>query len=247
MADIWSSAAFFIVLGLAASLPLVLWDWRVAIPGLLLVQLGTGGIVGSVYGLPAPWPAVHFGVLLLSSLIFLLSILQTKIVQVDHTGEFSSIVFRTLVVGIAALLVWTADADIPLPLLNNMTKLLFLWFTALALLTLGLAESALFGGIALLLWMIPIQAFLSILFPLPAVIVPLGILQLLVALSCSYLLLAEDYALSSIQVPETDPGLAAGVQRRLSIAAGARILWYGITYWLYSVVNRRHHPAARKG
>ena len=247
MADFWSSAPLYIVLGLAASLPLVLWDWRVALPGLLIVQLGIGGIIGSAYALPAPWPAVHFGVLFLSCVIFLLSILQTNSVQVDHTGEFSSIVFRTLVLGIAALLVWRADAEITLPLLSDMTKFLFLWLTALALLTLGLAESALFGGIALLLWMIPVQAFLSILFPLPAVIVPLGILQLLVALSCSYLLLAEDNALASIQVPATDPGLAPSIQPRLSIAAGARILWYGITYWFYSLINRRHHPAARKG
>lgn len=217
-----------------------------ALPGLLLVQLGTGMLLGSVYALPTPWPAVQFGVLFLACLILLLSILQTRNVQGNHSGEFSSILFRALVLGFGALLVWRAGVDIPLPLLNDTTKLLFLWFAALALLTLGLAETALFGGIALLLWMIPVQAFLAVLFPSPAVIVPLGILQLLVALACSYLLLAEDDILLAVEVPATDPGLASGIRRRLSITAGARILWYSITYWVYSLFNRRRHTAPRK-
>lgn len=244
MAEFWSSVPFHIFLGLVAGLPFVLWDWRIALPGLLLLQLGTGTMMGSVYALPAPWPAVQFGVLIFACLILMLSILQTRSVQVDQSGAFSSILFRALVLGIASLLVWRAGDDIPLPLVNDSTRLLFLWFAALALLTLGLAETILFGGIALLLWLIPVQAILSILFPSPAIIVPLGILQLLMALACSYLLLAEESVLWSIEAPATDPGLASVTGRRLSIAAGARILWYGITYWFYSLVTRRRHPAA---
>ena len=247
MAEIWSSVPFHIFLGLAAGLPFVLWDWRVALPGLLLVQLGTGTLMGSVYTLPAPWPTVQFGVLLLACLILMLSILQTRSVQVDQSGEFSSILFRALVLGIAALWVSRAGDAIPLPIVNDATRLLFLWFAVLALLTLGLAETVLLGGIALLLWMIPVQAFLSLMFPSPAIVVPLGILQLLVALACSYLLLAEESVLWSIEVPATDPGLVSGTQHRLSIVAGARILWYGFTYWLYSLASRRQQTAVRKG
>lgn len=247
MDEFWSSSAFHLFLGLAAALPIIFWDWRFALPGLLVVQLGTGAIFGSAYTLPAPWPAVHLGVLVFSSLILLLSILQTRTVHVDQAGEFSSILFRTLVLGIAALLVWRASGSIPLPLLDDSTKHLMLWLAVLALVTLGLAETALFGGIALLLWLIPVQSFFSALFPSPAVIVPLGILELLVALSCSYLLLVDDNVLWPDEIAATDPGLPLGVQRRLSIAAGARVLWYGLTYWVYSRVNRRQHHAARKG
>jgi len=197
--------------------------------------------------LPAPWPAVHLGVLVFACLILLLSVLQTRTVQVDQTGEFSSILFRTLVLGIAALLVWRASGSIPLPLLDDSTKHLMIWFAVLALVTLGLAETALFGGIALLLWLIPVQSFFSSLFPSPAVIVPLGILEILVALSCSYLLLVDDNVMWPDEIPATDPGLSLGAQRRLSIAAGVRVLWYGLTYWVYSRVNRRQHQAARRG
>ena len=245
MVEFWASVPLHVILGLAVGLPVILWDWRIALPGLLIVQLGTSGLIGAVYGLSAPWPAVHLSVLFLACLILLLSILQTSNVRVHHSGEFSSKLFRFLVLGIAALMVWNASAAIELPFLSDASKMLFLWLAAVALLTLGMTETALFGGIGLLLWLIPVQALLSVLFPLPAVIVLLGILQLLVALACSYLILAEDDVLTSVEVPSTDQGLAPGVQRRQSIAGGAKILWYGITYWFFSLVNRRQNTAAR--
>ena len=144
-------------------------------------------------------------------------------------------------------MVWNANDEIELPLLSDASKMLFLWLAAVALLTLGMTETALFGGVGLLMWLIPVQAFLSVLFPLPAVIVMLGILQLLVALASSYLILAEDDVLTSYEVPSTDPGLAQGMQRRQSIAAGAQVLWYGCAYWFFSLVGRRQNTAARNG
>lgn len=247
MADLLSSGQSHFILGLCAGLVLVFWDWRIALPGLLLVQLGIGALIGTVYLAPAPWPTVHFGVLLLACLILSLSILQTRSVQVDHSGEFSSILFRSLVMGLAAFLVWSAGENIAFPLLSDATKLLFLWLAVLAIVTLGLAETTLFSSIAIILWLIPVQAFFSILFPLPVLIVLLGVLQLLAALACSYLLLAEDEVLSAAEAPATDPGLASTNEKRLSIAAGARILWYAISYRVYILIRRRQHPAARKG
>lgn len=247
MADFWASVPIHLMLGLIASIPVVLWDWRIALPGILITQLGTSVLSSTVYGLPAPWPTVHISVQFLACLILLLSILQTSNVQVRNSGEFSSRLFRLLVLGIAALMVWKASEGIELPLLENATKVLFIWFAAVALITLGMSETALFGGIGLLLWLIPVQAFLSVLFPLPAVIVLLGILQILVALACSFLLLAEDDALTLIEVPSTDPDLAPGVHRRHSITSGARVLGYGIGYWFYTLVNRRQNHEAGNG
>ncbi len=244
-ADFWSSLPIDILLGLAASLPLVFWDWRLALPSLLLVQLGVGSVVSAAYGLSWPWPALHFGVLLLACLILLLSILQTDDVRVDHRGQFSSFLFRLLVLGMAALLVWQAGSNISLPLLDDAAKRLFLWLMILAILTLGLTETVLFGGIALLLWLVAVQAFLSVLFPVPTLIILLGILQLLVALACSYLLLAEDDALSSALSPATDLVLLPGAGRRRSITAGAQVLCYGIAYWFSSLLHRRQWPGAR--
>ena len=244
MAAFWASVPIHVVLGLVACIPVVLWDWRVALPGILIVQLGTSALVGTVYGLPAPWPTVHLGVQALACLILLLSILQTSHVQVRNTGEFSSRLFRLLVLGIASLLVWAASEGIDLPLLEDATKVLFIWFAAVALITLGVTESALFGGVGILLWLIPVQALLSVLFPLPAVIVLLGILQILVALACSFLLLAEDDALTLIEVPSTDPELAPGLYRRHSITSGARVLGYGFGYWMYSFLSRRPKTGA---
>lgn len=247
MTTFWASVPVHIILGVIAGIPVVLWDWRIALPGLLVIQLGTSILIGTVYGLPAPWPTVHLGVQFLACLILLLSILQTSNVQVRSTGEFSSRLFRLLVLGIAALMVWRATEGFELPRLEDATKVLFIWFAAVALITLGMTETALFGSIGLLLWLIPVQAFLSVLFPLPAVIVLLGILQIIVALACSFLLLAEDDALTLIEVPSTDPDVAPGLHRRHSIASGARVLGYGIGYWFYTLVSRRGNTEARNG
>lgn len=247
MAAFWASVPVHVLLGIVAAMPVILWDWRIALPGILLVQLGTSLLIGTVYGLSAPWPAVHFGVQVLACLILLLSILQTSNVQVPTSGEFSSRLFRMLILGIAALMVWRATEGLDLPRLDVATKVLFIWFAAVALITLGMTETALFGSIGLLMWLIPVQAFLSVLFPIPAVIVLLGILQILVALACSFLLLAEDDALTLIEVPSTDPNLAPGVHRRHSITSGARVLGYGIGYWFYTFVSRRRNTEARNG
>lgn len=247
MAAFWVSVPVHIILGVVAGIPVVLWDWRIALPGILVIQLGTSIIVGTVYGLPAPWPAVHLGVQVLACLILLLSILQTSNVQVRSSGEFSSRLFRLLILGIAALMVWRATEGFELPRLEDTTKVLFIWFAAVALITLGMTETALFGSIGLLLWLIPVQAFLSVLFPLPAIIVLLGILQIIVALACSFVLLAEDDALTLVEVPSTDPDAAPGLQRRHSIASGARVLGYGIGYWFYTLVSRRGNTETRNG
>jgi len=247
MAAFWASVPVHVILGIVAGIPVILWDWRIALPGLLFVQLGTSVLIGTVYGLPAPWPAVHLGVQFLACLILLLSILQTSNVQVRNSGEFSSRLFRLLILGIAALMVWTATEVVDLPRLEDATKVLFIWFAAVALITLGMTETVLFGSIGILLWLIPVQAFLSVLFPLPAVIVLLGILQLLVALACSYLLLAEDDALMLIEVPSTDTDLAPGVHRRHSIASGARVLGYSVGYWFYTLANRRRKTETGSG
>lgn len=247
MGTFWASVPVHLLLGFVAALPVVLWDWRIALPGILLVQLGTSVLVGTVYGLAAPWPAVHFGVQVLACMILLLSILQTSNVQVRTSGEFSSRLFRMLILGVAALMVWRATEGLELPRLEDATKVLFIWFAAIALITLGMTETALFGSIGLLMWLIPVQAFLSVLFPVPAVIVLLGILQILVALACSFLLLAEDDALSLIDIPSTDSNPAAGVHRRHSIASGARVLGYGIGHWAYTLVSRLRNTEARNG
>ncbi len=247
MAALWASVPIHILLGLAAVIPVVLWDWRIALPGLLVVQIGMSTLIRAVYGLPEPWPTVHFGVQVLACLILLLSILQTSNVQVRNTGEFSSRLFRLLVLGIASLLVWNASEVVELPLLSGASKALFLWLAAVALITLGMTETALFGAFGLLLWLIPVQAFLSILFPLPAVIVILGVLQILVALACSYLVLAEDDALTLVEVSVTDPDLNPGVQPRHTIVSGARVLGYGFGYWLYSQISRRQNTDPRNG
>ena len=69
MAELWASIPAHVILGLVAGLPVILWDWRIALPGLLVVQIGISGLIGAVYGLSAPWPAVHLSVLFVAFLI----------------------------------------------------------------------------------------------------------------------------------------------------------------------------------
>ena len=77
---------------------------------------------------------------------------------------------------------------------------LFFWIASCALLTLGLGANPLYAGVALLLWMIPVQAIVAVVLQVPSLVVLVGILEILIALASSYLLMS-DY--STDQAPQT--------------------------------------------
>ncbi|MCB0117319.1 MAG: hypothetical protein R2873_08575 [Caldilineaceae bacterium] len=201
-ASFWSANAALWGIGGVALLLIMLWDWRLFLPGLALIQYGVGQVLVYRYGVPGQWLAIYFWVIVLAALILALSPLQMPIPQ--SSLRSGNPFFRLLIMVLLGLLVYTLQPDIPLPVLDEPTTRLLLWLVACAFLVMALTDSALFTAIGLFFWFIPLQSLMAVILPLPALIALIGILQLMVALACAYLTLAEDAQIADLQQPATD-------------------------------------------
>ncbi len=201
-ATFWSANASLWGIGGIALLLIMLWDWRLFLPGLALIQYGVGQILVFRYGVPGQWLAIYFWVVVLAALILALSPLQVPHQQ--SSLRSGNPFFRLLIMLLLGVLVYTIQPDIPLPILDVSTARLFIWLVACAFLVMALTDSALFTGIGLLFWFIPLQSLMSVILPLPALIALIGIVLLMVVLVCAFLTLAEDEQLAELVRPSTD-------------------------------------------
>jgi hypothetical protein len=198
----WASQLALYMIGLAAALAVLLWDWRISLPGLLVTQFGLGQVLVFRYGLPGEWSAVYFLVMMGAVLIMALTPIQLGLLQpLDRAGN---LFFRGLLIALLGLVVYSLPINISLPVVDVATVRLMLWLVVCALLFLGLSDESIYSGAGLLLWLIPFQSYLAILLPLPSLIALIGALGLLIALGCSYLALLEDERVQALNLPITD-------------------------------------------
>lgn len=198
----WSTSVALWTVGAIAAFLIVLWDWRLFLPGLALIQYGVGQILVYRYGVPGQWLAIYFWVMALAALILALSPLQMG--RHQPSVRSGNPLFRGLILLLLAVIVYTVQPDLPLPVVDVATTRLFLWLAACAFLVLALTDGALFTGIGLLLWFIPLQSLTAVILPLPSLIALWGILQLVVMLACSFLSLAENERIAEQSQPITD-------------------------------------------
>jgi hypothetical protein len=98
------------------------------------------------------------------------------------------------------------DLNLRLPLLTPAISRLMVWLALCALVMFSLSDAPFFTGVALLLWSIPMQAFVEVLVPGHSLSVLIGIMEIVMALACSYLIMV-DVAPAPVQAPvPTDLG-----------------------------------------
>jgi hypothetical protein len=139
-----------------------------------------------------------------------------------------------------------------LPVVGTDVAELFVWLALCALLMLGLGDNPLFTATGLLLWCVPAQALISIILAIPALSALIGIVELLVALACSYLVLVEllpvaatRSVLTDIIFPEQDAVLR--MDDESPGAAGPRpIQPVRVANWMRRRPLSVHAPEARK-
>ncbi len=189
-------------IGLLIAVLILIWDWRFLLLGLVFVQYGLGQILIYRYGVPSQWVLIYLLVTLLSVLILGLSPLQLH----THEPEEGSgnPFFRGALLLLLLAFVYSLSLELLLPILDVATVRLFLWLLSCALLILALTDRAVFAGAGLLLWLLPVQAIMSIIVPQPALIALLGMLMILIALACAYLAVAENEEVAELQTPLTD-------------------------------------------
>ncbi len=176
-------------IGGLALLIILFWEWHFTLAGLFVIQLGVAVLATQIHALPPQWGTVQLMVSALAAAMLLLSARQVR--QAHPQQRPGSFVIRFSAVTLLAVSWQFVDFDIALPLLTVPETDLFLWLILCAFVMLGLSDSPLYTAVALLLWLIPVQVFIQLILPEQRLFVFIGIAELLVALSCSYLLLAQ--------------------------------------------------------
>lgn len=181
----------------------LLWDWRSFLVGLCVIQLGIVVVVDTIYGVELKWTQVQILVTTLSAAMFFLSARQIRFaLAYQRPGSW----FVRLLAVTLLLICWRLfDVELPLPAVAGPLAQLFLWLAVCAMVILGLSDAPLSTGVALLLWFMPVQAFIQILLPEFRLFVLIGIVQLLSALACSYLMLAARLPAVVTATLATDP------------------------------------------
>jgi hypothetical protein len=183
-----SAPGLLLLATLAAAIPLV-WDWRVAIGALVLLQVATAMMLAHLHGTPALLTVGQLVAGLVAGGVLLLAQLARG---ADLTRrQPASWLLRLLAVGFVVLAWWFADPGIGLPMMSQPEVDILVWIAICALIVTTLSTDPLFVAVAMLLWLLPGYAIAIVLLPTSGMPALLGIAEILVALACSYLLLTQ--------------------------------------------------------
>ncbi len=178
-----------LIIGSLGILMILAWEWRVSLIGIILIQLGITPIAIYLQGIDAQWVTVQTLVIILCSLILALSTTQ---ISGSPTSRQSGNWLLRLMVVIMLYVSWRLfEFNITIPLIEPRVNVLFNWLFICALVMLALSDNPLFTGSALILWFIPMHVVVATLFPISNLVVLFGFIELILALCCSYLILAE--------------------------------------------------------
>jgi hypothetical protein len=167
----------------------VLWDWRIALLGTVLVHFGSSSILVLIHDVPG---LVALGqmiaVTISAAMLLIAGFLHPRPISLRQAANW---LLRLMAVVFIAAAWWYLDPGYALPYFSQPETDFLLWTGLCALALLSFSTSPLMGGAAVLLWSTPIYALAAVLLPgsgLPAIV---GITNIVVALACSYLALLE--------------------------------------------------------
>lgn len=200
--NFFASGLGILIIGALAVAMLLFWEWRLLLIGLCLIQLGVVVLLTKVHQVDQQWAQMQILITILCAAMLLLSARQIRFVlPYQRPG---SLLVRLMAVTLLLICWRFFDFEVTLPVLAPVLAQLFLWIALCALIMLGLGDAPLSTGVALLLWFIPVQGFIQVLLPEFRLFVLIGIIQILSALACSYLMLAARRPEMSTVVIPTD-------------------------------------------
>lgn len=190
---------------LAASVVLF-WSWRWALPATVATLLGMTSILAALHTLSplitaSQWLAIGVAGLLLG--------LAGRLHPAAGGRPNSNWLVR--LVALISLLGawWVLDPGVSLPLFTQVETDLILWIGLCGVLLISLSPAPLHTGIGLLLVSAPLQAASAILLPGSGLTILTGIAQILLALGCAYLTLAQPIPQRAVRQVLPLPGATA--------------------------------------
>lgn len=236
MNSLFSGLSFFAspggltLLGVIAAAIVLLWEWRLALLGLFIIQVGVTAAAVHMQQMPAEWAIVIAGVGGLACLMLAMSAQR-----IDFTGtlyQSGTWLQRTMILALFGLL-WRLSADsVQLPEIAPALVQLFTWLLFCLLTIMALSENPLFTGVALLMWIVPVQVVAASLVGVPMLIALIGLLQILLALACSYLVLVEQTPAENVAPVLTDISFPKASPARVRPLAETQDLEDRLTEWL---------------
>ncbi|MBX3010147.1 MAG: hypothetical protein KF832_01525 [Caldilineaceae bacterium] len=185
--DFFASGFGILLIGAIAISMLLVWDWRLFLAGVWIIQLGVSVVVTRLYNVNLEWMQVQMLVMTLCIAMLFLSAQQVRFaLPYQRPGSW---LVRALAVTLLLICWRLLPMALDLPIVTPAMDQLFFWLGICALIMLGLGDAPLSTGVALLLWLIPVQAFIQLLLPEFRLFVLIGMVQLLSTLACSYLIL----------------------------------------------------------
>lgn len=178
-----------LLLGLMAGLIVLLWDWRVALISLVVIQVGVAVLLTQVQAVSGQTMFVQTLIMALCATMIATAGLQ---VQLRRSGRQSGgWLFRLLVLFLLGVALYWLDLSLFLPEIAPAISRIFGWIALIALIMLSLGDNPVFTITALLIWCALGQALAAIYAPAPEIMVAIGVMELVLGLTASYLLLAE--------------------------------------------------------
>ena len=183
-----SGPGLLLLAALAALIPLV-WDWRVTLAALVTLHVAATMMLAHLHGTPAMLIVSQLVAILVAG--SLLGVAQWARRSEPPSRQPASWLVRLMAVGFVVLAWWFVDPGIGLPMMSQPEVDILVWVAICALIVMTLTTDPLFVAAAMLLWLLPAYAFSIVLLPTSGMPALLGIAEILVALACGYLTLAQ--------------------------------------------------------
>lgn len=202
---------------LAGSLVLI-WDWRWALPGAVIVALGLSSVQAVLHGAAPLVTLSQWLAMIVAGVLLGLAGRFNPAAARLHTSSnwLTRLIALLFVLGAW----WVIDPGVSLPLFTQVETDLVLWTGLCGLLLISLSAAPLHTGIGLLLLMTPLQAIAAILTPGAGLTVVAGIAQILIGLGCAYLTLAQQLPQGTQRLVAPLPTLTAQTPPAPSVARG---------------------------
>lgn len=187
--DFFATGQGVLTLGLLAALIVLLWDWRVALLALVLIQVGVATLLVQVEGASGQIMFVQSLVMALCAVMIAIAGVQ---VHLRRSGRQSGgWLFRLLVLALLGIALYSLDLSVVLPEVSPAITRIFGWIALIALIMLSLGDNPVFTITALLIWCVLGQSMAALYASASEVMVAIGVMELILGLTASYLLLAE--------------------------------------------------------
>lgn len=178
-----------LVLIAIAGLIVVAWDWRLALVGVFLLQVGSSILLVQVHQVPGVIVGGQLVATVLSLAMLALAATSTPAGGAVRQAANWPLRLAALLFVVGAW--WFIDPGYTLPLFTRAETRLLIWMAICGLALAAFASNPIINGVALLLWCITVYAVAAVLLPGSGLAVMVGIVELLLALACGYLALLE--------------------------------------------------------